>query len=361
MRVILKQRINSLLIVLIYFGFQSAIFADQPAIIVGIIGTIQINTGDSHGWKGVSKGTLLKHGDQLKALSNSSMLILNPDGSVTRIQPDSVISYSLLKHKSPRTTFENLQRTLSEFFSLRDRRHIAAVRSRYDFQKNWIELLGKKRFSSADLDNLFRLLHHYYQEKKINRIRALFHKLNSIYPHQAKWAELARTIEKDKPILGLEWDVLSFRESGMKLVRTNSSLFSGDQVQIAIKTSTESYISLFLTTRAGNGSVKTDRIFPGNAKKLTHKTVYHPSRVESNVQVILPSKNKAYVLDSVIGKEFLWGWACNSPILDNRIHDLTIKTVEDLLNKKGLFTEEDIKNQASPNCPATIFLQFNHI
>lgn len=344
--------------------FSTAAWAISENTVISVIGEAW-QKGDANGqWQSLQPGDTIPQGSWVKTDSEGSLRMIDPSGNIVMISENKeqrISAESMAKEQKAKGGFFAV---LKEMFSEDKRTRIAASRSpgfvgtsagnkrvAEFYDTSYGNLMRKTRMETSDIDLAFAIASYYQAPELQNRPVALMIKLSQDFPSRTGFSVLAaRAVSEFNQPAKL---VVYKRVDGKVLpVKQNETLKSGNGVLLRYSAATESHLYVFLHTVPENGKPTTSRVYPavgGSGWTLAGKQ-----------PIALPLQDADYTLDDKTGREYLYGWSCTAPVLDQSNELDAVNKVAEKVRKTGALDADYVRAAAPPLCTQGYAYAFNH-
>ncbi len=316
-------------------------------------------------WTALQAGTQLPAGTWVRAGRGSAVRLVLPDGTIQRVSGTQQIGAAAPPAQQAEAPGRGRQSSggffsvLRELFgSQRHSRRAAAESAQGGLGETrfaptpeqtqaWHEILAQPKLAEGALERIKTAAADYQARNYQNRALALLTRVANDIPDHPALQGLARQARAaygqpaQVTLSRLESDVLVPLAAG-------APLFTQDRVRVEYQSETESYPLLYLHTVPRNGTPST--------------AVLHGATepVPPGVRMSLPSPTDFYALDAAVGMEYLWGWSCAAPLMDNARLEQSQAQVQDHIREHGSLTIDVVNAAAPPLCPQSFAIFYAH-
>ena len=359
----LKGMFLLVIMIALAMGFSAAAWAKSDSTVISLFGEAWQKGALADQWRPLRTGDTVPEGAWVKTDRGGSLRIVDFLGNIVMI-PENQKQQIGANIKTNKKTAVGFFAVLKEMFSQDKRKRIAASRSPelagtsagnkrvLEFYENSFRgLLRKPRMETSDIDLVFAVASYFQEPELKNRAVALMIKLSQDFPNRTGFSVLAaKAVSEFGQKARLE--VFKRVEGKVLPVKQDETLKSGYGVQLRYIANTESYIYLFLHTVPENGKPTTSRVYPAVAGSGW--------TLAGNQTLSLPLEDAYFTLDERTGREYLYGWSCTGPVLDQSREKKSVKDVTEKIQKTGTLDSETVLAVAPPLCTQGYAYAFNH-
>lgn len=327
--------------------FQERAAANQ-GLVVSLKGQAWIKNPNSTEFSLLSISQIVTNQAAIKTGKKTVLRILNPNGSMIRIDSEKLIKYQTDIEKNSSL---NLRSFLNEFAQSGLRYRQTSVRR---MEVPAYDLLNRK-LNGLDIHKTLYSMALFSNNQQWNHLNGGLARLKESFSHHPTLSKLNFYIPDDFSA-NPQWDFWQINKQGKRLlVDRKSQLKPGTPIQVTYRSEKTGYMYLFLTSYSPSKMSATELIYPllsdNNGQAFSYYLMQKP--VLEQLSLILPNAKSAYIPDGKSDTEIFWSLSCVAPLKKRDLVDMKNK-IDDLPKGDIKNIKKKIKRQNPSVCPSVL-------